>query len=98
MLETGSVVLACVPVAFASAALSNASTANAACLLQRHGYLASLELHIVDAALEARVQRQIVWQRIEVGNLVAAQIENGQHVHAADTSGRTARDVELAID
>lgn len=97
MLQAGTIVLARMSMALTRAALSHATTTHAACLLQRHCDLSRFELHIVDTTLETRVQRQIVGQSIEIGNLMATQIEYGQHIHAVYTARRTTCYVEFAI-
>lgn len=97
MLQAGTIVLTGMSMALTCAALSHTTTTHAACLLQRHCDLSRFELHIVDATLETRVQRQIVRQSIEIGNLMATQIEYGQHIHAVYTARRTTCYVEFAI-
>lgn len=97
MLQTGTIVLAGMSMTLTCPALSHATTTHSACLLQRHSDLARLQLHIVDATLETRVQGQIVGQRIEIGDLMAAQIQYGQHIHAIDTAWRASSYIEFTI-
>jgi len=97
MLQAGAIVLAGMSMAFPRSALTHPATSDPTCFLQGNRNLTRLQLHIVYASLESGMQRQIVRQRIEIGNLMASQIQNGQHIHPAATSWRSSCNIELSI-
>lgn len=97
MLQAGAIVLAGMAMAFPGSTLTHAPTSDPARLLEGHRDLSRLQLYIVYASLESRMQWQIVWQRIEIGYLVTAEIQNRQHIHPTATSGRSTRNIELSI-
>lgn len=97
VLQTSAIMLAGMSVALPRIALAHSSSVHSHGRRHRHIYVTGAQLQVIDAALEARVQWQVVRQRRKVCHIVSAQVQHRCHLHLGLTARCPARHIHTIV-